>query len=198
MGNAEIIVRPVFEDGTKSYLGIEADFLSLQSIASILFTAQNIAQHRDRTMVLDKGIALWPTEVLELRSLLSASMYKSGGVRNEYGILPVEPAVQLADYLLLLQATERNKRVFETALEDHWSHWRADAVPPAVTADPASVRGIRLLKRHNLAQERERQLEASAAWLKRDQTHQEKLVSAKLDAERGFETAGKIRQLLAV
>lgn len=197
MGNAEVVVRLVGEDGTKSNLGIEADFLSLQSVANVLSNVQNIAERRDRTLVLDNGNALWPTEVLALRDLLSASMYGPGSVRNEYGILPGGPAVRIADYLLLLQATERNKRVFDAALVSHWDHWRAAPIPPVVTADPASVSGIRFIRRLTLASARKRQLAAGAKWLQDDLTYQEKLVSARLDAERAFEVAGKIRQLLA-
>jgi len=196
MANAEIIIQPVRNANNPTLQGVALESFTLSSLEEVLSTVQNIAEYNDRTTVLDGGIALYPVEAYALREYLMHSLSGMKASGEPLGILPLAPARQIANYVLLLQATERNRRLFEANLQRGWSHWLPRHQPGAVTADPSSVAPLRFRKRRRVAQEQAKQQAANMAWLKEEETYKAKLTEAHLTAERAFEASAKIIALL--
>lgn len=194
MASPELRIEPVY-DG-RMLTGIAADPLSLNAMENVLFGVQSIAEGKDPSRVLDNGDALGSVAVLDLRGSLWDSVRDAEEQDSHLGFLDIVPATETSDYLTLLRASNRNKRVCKQAMDRQVAHWRPSDPPPPSSLTLEGVPKIRLIRRRTIQRTLAQHAQAQGTWLEEQMAYEQKMLERELQMSRGFEAASVIQGIV--
>lgn len=184
----ELKVVPVL-DQSESLSGIRADAISLRAMETIIFSVQTLAENRSTEGLLDGGLALGPAEIYNLREFMWDSTADAGQNADKLGFLDAAAASKTANYIELLHATPRNKRLLKKFN------------PPLVVPDPPAlatqeVKFGRIVHNRKVMKAKTDHEAAMLRWYEDTESRERAQLQKELTTSRGYEASVAINALI--